>query len=318
MTVSLSCCVCFDKFNLSDRLPVVLPCGHTYVCESCSKRLNCCMECRSPLFVPKPSFSPSALRHGKPRYSPSSSPRSIDGSMKTPPASNVTSPRQEYSQLPIPKNLVLIALLEAAEQTVKSETRQDEDSDYGEENEQVVAGMNLLSSDFGTYVVREKNGLVVQPLSPLSSYDEEEAEAVVESPVAVNKFAKPREVSEQDGEFVSFDFPDPLGVKVLPSSTSSHDAPSFDENRNDDVRPVFRQQQDNKPFMLRFGQTVQVVSFVDGVAMLARRNGYIEASDRQLVKGTCRLSRCLLMLRCIRFLYLHLRVFVSFGSGRRR
>jgi hypothetical protein len=177
--------------------------------------------------------------------------------------------------------------------------------------------MNLLSSDFGTYVVREKSGLVVQPLSPSSSYDEEEAEAVVESPVVVNTFSKPRALSEEDGEFVSFDFPDPVGVKVLPSSTSSHDAPSFDENRNDDVRPVFREQQHNKPFMLRCGQTVQVVSFVDGVAMLARRNGYIEASDRQLVKGTCYQSRHLLMLRCIRFLFLHLRLFGCFGSGRR-
>ena len=70
--------------------------------------------------------------------------------------------------MPIPKNLVLIALLEAAQQTVMAEKRQDEGYESGDDDEQVVAGMNLLSSDFGTYVVREKDGLVVQPLSPLS------------------------------------------------------------------------------------------------------------------------------------------------------
>ena len=55
-------------------------------------------------------------------------------------------------------------------------------------------------------------------------------------------------------------------------------------------RPVFRKEEsvemrDAKPFILRYGQTVQVVSFVDGVATLARRNGFIEASSRQLVKS---------------------------------
>lgn len=294
--VSLSCCVCFDEFNLTDRLPVVLPCGHTYVCEPCSKRLRSCMECRSPLFAatPKPSFPPAALRHQKPRYSPSSSPRSIDGALNTPPTSNVSSPRQELVQLPIPKNLVLISLLEAAQHT---EIRQDKDGENSDDDEdsQLVAGMNLLSSDFGTYVVREKNGLVVQPLSPSPSCDDENSEdekvpEAVENPVVLTTFVKPREVSEQEGEFVSFDVQDPVGVSVLTSNPSSLEAPSFDENRSD-VRPIFREddsteRQGDRPFMLRYGQTVQVVSFTNGIAILARRNGYIAASAKQLVKGS--------------------------------
>lgn len=211
--------------------------------------------------------------------------------MKTPPASNVTSPRQELVQLPIPKNLVLISLLEATLQTAEVEKRQDEDYESGDDDEQVVAGMNLLSSDFGTYVVREKNGLVVQPLSPSPSHDEDEAQAAaVERPVAKTF------VLEPDGEFESFDLQDPLGVQALPTNPSSREAPSFDENR--DERPVFREaesseEQDKKPFILRYGQTVQVVSFADGVAMLARSNGYIDASDKQLVKGKFAVFRVL-------------------------
>lgn len=217
--------------------------------------------------------------------------------MQTPPTSNVSSPRhQEFTQLPIPKNLVLISLLEAAQHTEK---RQDcEDNDEEEGGEQIIAGMNLLSSDFGTYVVREKDGLVVQPLSPSSSRDDserskEEEQAASEMPVTPpNLFVKTREVSEQEGEFVSaYDFQedDPIGVNVI-ASTSTLEAPSFDENRSDEIRPVFRaaessERQGDKPFMLRYGQTVQVVSFTNGVAMLARKNGYIEASEKQLVKG---------------------------------
>jgi len=50
---SFHCVICFEAFHLVDRPPVVLPCGHTYLCEPCSKRLKRCMECRTSLFLPK-------------------------------------------------------------------------------------------------------------------------------------------------------------------------------------------------------------------------------------------------------------------------
>src|SRR6056300_1362108 len=46
---SFHCTICFESLNLTDRAPVVLPCGHTYICELCAKRLDKCMECRKPL-----------------------------------------------------------------------------------------------------------------------------------------------------------------------------------------------------------------------------------------------------------------------------
>lgn len=294
---SLHCTICFDEFNLTDKPPVVLPCGHTYLCEPCSKRLKSCMECRKPLFIvaPKPVSPAAAYRHqNKPRCnnSPTSSPVGSNCTTRKSPtfASKGPPPRQELISLPIPKNLVLIALLEAAQQTGMAEKRQDDGYESGDDDEQVVAGMNLLSSDFGTYVVREKDGLVVLPLSPSPSFDEKVQASADDSPAAppVDTFVNDR----PDADFESFDLQDPVGVHVISSrASSSLEAPSFDEKPKD-KRPVFRKAEstevrDLKPFILRYGQTVQVVSFVDGVATLSRRNGFIEASSRQLVKSKC-------------------------------
>jgi Zinc finger, C3HC4 type (RING finger) len=56
---SFHCMICFEEFdNTSSRYPVVLPCGHTYVCNTCSDRLEKCMECRTSLYM---TFSPSEL-----------------------------------------------------------------------------------------------------------------------------------------------------------------------------------------------------------------------------------------------------------------
>lgn len=241
---------------------------------------------------PKPSggVSPSSSRHIKSGYSPSTSPRSADGSTKsTQPVNNAPSLRQDLIQLPIPKNLVLIALLEAAHQTVKAEKRQDEGYESGDDDEQVVAGMNLLGGDFGTYVVREKSGLLVQPLLPKVRSCEDESEAPAD-PILVNR--RPSFTERDEADVETFDLQDPVGEQALETSPlSSLDGPSFDERKAAE-RAVFRRdecshEQDQKPFMLRCGQTVQVVSYQDGIATLARRNGYIEASDGQLVKGMC-------------------------------
>ncbi|KAL7463213.1 hypothetical protein ACHAXS_003590 [Conticribra weissflogii] len=43
---SLHCTICYDAFHPVTRPPIVLPCGHTYICEDCGKRLTKCMECR--------------------------------------------------------------------------------------------------------------------------------------------------------------------------------------------------------------------------------------------------------------------------------
>lgn len=46
---SFHCMICFEEFDPQTNYPVVLPCGHTYVCIECANRLDKCMECRTPL-----------------------------------------------------------------------------------------------------------------------------------------------------------------------------------------------------------------------------------------------------------------------------
>ncbi|KAL7549427.1 hypothetical protein ACHAWF_012691 [Thalassiosira exigua] len=48
---SFHCMICFEEFDPVTNYPVVLPCGHTYVCIECANRLDKCTECRAPLFV---------------------------------------------------------------------------------------------------------------------------------------------------------------------------------------------------------------------------------------------------------------------------
>jgi len=119
----LHCVICYEEFNLTDRYPVVLPCGHTYVCVVCTKRIKICHECREPLFwhPPKPQQpavtnhnshihrSPATSRYSRynhSRYSPST---------PTPQANGTNGAKREEVPLPLPKNVVLMEMIEAKE-----------------------------------------------------------------------------------------------------------------------------------------------------------------------------------------------------------
>ena len=43
--------ICFEEFDPQTNYPVVLPCGHTYVCIECANKIDICMECRTPLTI---------------------------------------------------------------------------------------------------------------------------------------------------------------------------------------------------------------------------------------------------------------------------
>ena len=172
--VPFHCIICFDEFNLTDRPPVILPCGHTYLCEPCSKRIKTCMECRTPLFWTPPPRPPTATpltpyRNNNGRYSRYASPA---------PPSPVKAP--EPIPLPVPKNVVLLAMLEAAERqtmmaaSVMDISQDDIDDDAsgqgGDEDDveikRIIAGMESLSGACGTYAVREEEGLAVLSHDP--------------------------------------------------------------------------------------------------------------------------------------------------------
>ena len=63
---SFHCMICFEEFDTQTNYPVVLPCGHTYVCVECANRLDKCMECRMPLTMklelPNPPNSQQSSR----------------------------------------------------------------------------------------------------------------------------------------------------------------------------------------------------------------------------------------------------------------
>jgi Zinc finger, C3HC4 type (RING finger) len=147
--VSLHCIICYEEFDLKDRHPVVLPCGHTYVCIVCAKRLKKCMECREPLFwsPPRPPNNNNNLHHlphrspAHPRYPPTRTVARMSAaryspSPQTPPhpsmatattstsatsgttttgANNNAAAAEEPQPLPLPKNLVLMEMIEAKE-----------------------------------------------------------------------------------------------------------------------------------------------------------------------------------------------------------
>ena len=189
--ISFHCVICFDEFSVRDRPPVVLPCGHTYVCLVCSKRLKRCMECREPLFWTPPSSqkvapfpntrSPAPLRYNAPRgrYSPAP---------QTPPQPIPSLTKEEPVPLPLPRNLVLLGVIEAAheQERLLKEAREAEgniidDSDSeGEDDEEStlargLAGMTSLTGACGTYAVREPEGLAVLPFDPNRQHKKEES-----------------------------------------------------------------------------------------------------------------------------------------------
>jgi hypothetical protein len=88
---SFHCMICFEEFDPLTNYPVVLPCGHTYVCIECANRIDKCMECREPL-IAKIEI-----------------PREMSRGKNGPTKNHVT------QRLPLPKNAVLLSLIQASE-----------------------------------------------------------------------------------------------------------------------------------------------------------------------------------------------------------
>lgn len=272
--VPFHCVICFDEFNMTDRPPVVLPCGHTYVCAPCTKRLRRCMECREPLFLPaavqhQPTRNPVTQgnwagtappmynRAGKYNHSPQQQHNQTYSA--SPPDQhhhNVSAPAAAPIALPIPKNVVLLAMMEAAQRQSQMQEKEEAEANADDDNafegsgtssivdddeddedqfdlNRIISGMATLSGPCGTYAVREKEGLAVMSSDPRRKQHVDEEKKTQE------------------------DIPSPVQISVV-----------------------------KDPFALEYGQTVQIVDFEDGVAKLGRGRGFIVANSSQLVKGT--------------------------------
>lgn len=223
--------------------------------------------------------------------------------------------------LPIPKNLVLLAMIEAAERScraddvvtnenrspnspIKEETELQDD----EEEIRVITGMATLAGPCGTYAVREPEGLIVFQQDPRSCHDATDKIRNQTSTAVLKDFS----VSNLSTDATESH---PLSLLQHSMSNSSYcntrdvvfrpraESPpnGIDGNSNDLGHHTKGQEHLGTILPLRdhddeeveegrsvsrvtYGQKLQIVSFHDNVAVLARHQGYIVATSSQLVK----------------------------------
>ena len=144
---SFHCTICFEQLNLTNKAPVILPCGHTYICEECAQSLDECVKCNRILTQWEVKKKPSTVQ---PQTNNTKGRRPRRQQQPPPPP-----PR-----LPIPKNHALMCLIEVTQKQHAIDRREDE-TDY---DDFVLQGLQQrMGHTSGTYVVKEKNGLIVQP-----------------------------------------------------------------------------------------------------------------------------------------------------------
>ena len=272
---SFHCIVCFEEFCQEERYPVVLPCGHTYVCNECANRLDRCMECRTSLAMMLPTQTPLLQRsptqgfaagaHGHAGWSsvrsggrgPVLQPRSMDSESRT---LSVT------RRLPLPKNVVLLSLMEATALTVKDLSPSSSPcpvkqsalpDDYDAEEEQIKLGTSIAIGACGTYIVAAQENIHIFPRRPTST-------------TSIPCESSDSDVSEEEDvdTLVSFFHAEQHVDMCL-------GRPCLDSN---DSKPL-------SPVELKHGDRVQIVLLEDGWAKLARGYGYIRADAGQIVKG---------------------------------
>lgn len=178
----------------------------------------------------------------------------------------------EKKRLPLPKNVVLLSLMEATELASEMEhtrTRIDSlleqdievEEDFDDEEEKIKVSTSLTIGACGTYIVSEKEGLEIYPSRPPIAPPELEY---------TNSQDKDMPGEEDVNSLVRFFYLDhKLEVRIT-ESEGNLKAVSSEESALVD---------------LHYGDRVQIVSFDDGWAKLARGYGYIRANPRQLVKG---------------------------------
>lgn len=262
--------ICFEEFEVDVRYPVVLPCGHTYVCNLCAARLDKCMECRMPLVMTIPRSTSVDNKPGPApgRWGGRSGPMDSHNNPKTPPQPPIK------TRLPLPKNVVLLSLIEATElaaEDVKNASEQRMslndspiikstnsmlDPDHSEEAK-IKVGTTLAISDCGTYAVSARAGLDIYPSRPSSNSPTVNEESEQDVDTLVRFFHMDHKLDlDNNGEF--------SGNR---SGGGSNNA--------------------QPPLRLSCGDRVQIVSTEGGWAKLARGYGFVRADGSQLVKGAC-------------------------------
>lgn len=335
--MELHCNICYEDFDLNERYPVVLPCGHTYVCIVCTKSFSpkVCHVCREPLVIYPPRPQQSAVTnhahaHGRninrspvparysrynSRYSPT-----------TPPPNTTRPERVEPIPLPLPKNLVLVEMIEAKqrqERLVAEQKAEKLKKKREKMRERKLKGEDLhkpqYSADSQDIEIDIKGNdslldIAIDDEVEETDYDDELSASSSTSlplggPELISGYAA------LSGACGTYAVREPEGLVVLPRDpnrqkyhyTNDHDDEKKEgsQHSNTQFSSIFRNVDGEKrsnndgdqkpsarrePFSIAEGQKVQVVGVMESndhsVYQLARNAGFIVASGKQLVKGT--------------------------------
>lgn len=182
--VSFHCMICFEEFNSHTLYPVVLPCGHTYVCVECASRIDKCMECRRSLYAPTESeiddtnhvdFRANALHSSA--YASSATISAVRSGRRRPSyhqyQSRMSQPKKKVTpkpkqRLPLPKNAVLLSLMEVSNLANLNNTslyqQQTDERDLQDQEElKISICTDLAVGSCGTYAVAREEGLDIYP-----------------------------------------------------------------------------------------------------------------------------------------------------------
>jgi len=297
---SFHCMICFEEFHPDERFPVVLPCGHTYVCNVCANRLDKCMECRMPLYtVVRTKQQPGGQLQGGPTpQAPSqagttagnrsswSSARSGVGSHRTSSAGDSSSPKAQppvKKRLPLPKNVVLLSLIEATELATQDVHKKDSDISPRSGENATIDGAATANPDAASLLYDSSGRPAVYPTSSILDVEEEEEEKIKVGTSLAMGIAGTYAVAVREGMEI---YPSRPQSSLLETTEEDVDA-VVDQNINDKKKDSPRKSDlsENRA-KLSFGDRVQVVSLDGSWAKLARGYGYVKADRNNLVKGT--------------------------------
>eukprot|EP00536_Pseudo-nitzschia_multiseries_P001151 jgi/Psemu1/250260/estExt_Genewise1Plus.C_140123 len=299
---SFHCIICFEEFDSDMRFPVVLPCGHTYVCNECAKRLDKCMECRTPLYELIPpahdgcteapeqlaGWSTRSLGRNSSRTNASRGQQHLHHQHHQHQQNKHKKPAPSTKRrLILPKNVVLMSLIEATELATENVHGQEHEPSLQEspminpsvldleanEEEKIRAGTSLAISDCGTYAVSAKDGLEIFPNRPesLVQNSEEDVDTLVRF---YNRDMAGSGASHNNGRTDG-------NANANGNTNGDGDGVSDDKKTAEGDLP---RKENNPPGRLSWGDRVQIVSTQNGWAKMARGYGYVRAGPQQLVK----------------------------------
>ena len=291
---SFHCMICFEEFNPDERYPVVLPCGHTYVCNVCGDRLDKCMECRVPLYMTIPRASSEANNNATNRNRTMPSYRA--------PRQPPSPPMQPIKKrLPLPKNVVLLSLIEATElatEDVSGSSKPDSPRMFGMPTTSSAAAAAATAGDEGGDGAADSNSDSGSVSAVVNADDLEEERIKLGTSMAVS-VAGTYVVTAPAG--LQIFSKKPSSLPLSEASFRREGAQASDEDVDALVRYFHQDQKmegeatedelkenrakEQPPAHLSCGDRVQVVAIEDGWAKLSRGYGFVHAGDNKLVKG---------------------------------